>query len=349
MNAVTELHLIIPGACGPLAEVQSLQNNQVLKRWIKVLSRSRSTASADNLHDVIKSVFNLAINGDLPTAALLMHANQSYDSSLNYLHADPVHLRADLDHAVLTSSADLSIMEYEAEQLCAALNSHFNQDGVKFIALDNDRWILTTKDNIKMTTTPLVDAVARNINFILPQGEGAGEWKQFLTEAQMLMHAHEVNVTRENAGHQSINSIWFHGSGKLPEMTDSTVTSVYSNHDLFKGLAAQIKCDFAPLPNSVNEYMGLLLSNNHSDVNVLHISELEHLTNYTDVSIWLERLAAVLDDWVYPLLNMAKKNNIKIVLYPCNNKQYQFSKYDALKFWRQTSLDQHVTSYSSHD
>ena len=60
MTAVSELHLIIPGACGPLAETRSLQNNPVLQHWIKNLSRAHSTVSADNLHDVIKSVFNLS-------------------------------------------------------------------------------------------------------------------------------------------------------------------------------------------------------------------------------------------------------------------------------------------------
>ena len=102
MTTVSELHLIIPGACGPLAEVESLQNNHVLQRWIKTLSRTQAVASAESLHDVIKSVFELSPEGDLPTAALTMSADQMFDKTLNYLHADPVHLRADLDHAVLT-------------------------------------------------------------------------------------------------------------------------------------------------------------------------------------------------------------------------------------------------------
>jgi len=224
MSAVSELHLIIPAACGPLAEVQSLHNNSVLKHWVNTLSRAHSAVSADNLHDVIKSVFSLSIDGDLPTAALTMFANQMHDASLNYLHADPVHLRADLDHAILSSSEDMSIKENEAEQLCAALNQHFNQDGLDFFRINNNQWVLSSKKPIQMNTTPLVDAVGRNVNFILPQGEGSGKWKQLLTEAQMLMHAHEVNINRDNHGYQSINSLWFHGCGKLPVITGSKIT-----------------------------------------------------------------------------------------------------------------------------
>ena len=345
MNAVSELHLIIPGVCGPLAEIQSLQDNPVLKRWIKNLSRSRVSESADKLNDVICSVFDLAVDGDLPTAALTMCANESYDASLNYLHADPVHLRADLDHAVLSSSVDLAISDDEADQLCAVLNQHFDQDGLSFFKIDKNQWMLSTGDNIRMKTTSLADAIGRNVNFILPQGEGSAEWKQVLTEAQMLMHSQQLNVDRENAGSQTINSLWFHGGGRLPEITDSKITSVCSNKDLFKGLAAQIESDFIKMPGASDQYMEFLLTDKAKGVNVLNISELEHLVNYSDVSIWLERLTAVLNDWVYPLLKMANKNNIRVTLYPCNKKQYQFSKNDDLKFWRQGALEQHIDCY----
>ena len=65
---------------------------------------------------------------DLPSAALLMKANDRYDANRYYMQAAPVHLEADLDHAVLTPAADLSVTEREAESLCAALNQHFEED-----------------------------------------------------------------------------------------------------------------------------------------------------------------------------------------------------------------------------
>ena len=349
----SELHLIVPGLSGPLAETQSVKNSVVLKKWINTLSRASCCSSPANVNDVLVSVFNLKIKTDFPSAALTLLANDMYDASNFYMHADPVHLRADMDHAVLTSSEDLNISNNESTVLCEALNQHFNQDGLRFISLHNDQWFVETNKTIDMTTTPLVESVGRNVNFILPKGEHSTHWKKLLTEVQMLMFAHDINVKRENLGHLSINSLWFHGSGELPGVMDdeldrghrSNVSSVCSNQGALKGIAKLINSDYLTVPGTANEYASHLLADKNTSVNVLHLSEIEHLVNYTDVSLWLDKLTELLEHWIYPLLKVAYKNNIKVILYPCNNKQYQFSKYDFLKLWQQGTLEQHVNRY----
>lgn len=345
MQTGPELHLLVPGICGPLAETQSLKSSPVVDRWIKTLSKSTCLPSAVTTEDVIAEIFNVKIRGDFPSAALTLLANGIYDASMFYMHADPVHLQADMDHAVLTSSADLDIKEGELSVLCETLNQHFEQDGLHFFAMNNEQCFVSSKEKINMKTTPLVDATGRNINFLLPEGEDSARWKQVLTEAQMLMHSHELNITRENTGLLSINSLWFHGSGGLPEIRGVKSGNISSKNDMFKGLANHIKCDYLNVPDTVNEYTGYLLSCDNASAGVLHLAELEHLVNYTDVSLWLAKLEELLDGWIYPLLKITNKNNINVILYPCNGKQYQFSRYDSLKFWRKDGLEKHVNSY----
>ncbi|NOQ87870.1 MAG: hypothetical protein GQ550_03015 [Gammaproteobacteria bacterium] len=345
MHDSSELHVVIPGICGPLAETQSLKSSHVIERWVKTLSKSLCLPSQGNVNDVVASIFKLNIEGDFPSAALTLLANDKYDSAMSYMHADPVHLRADMDHAVLTSSADLNISDSESVALCERLNQHFNQDGLTFLLLNKNQWFVSSKNKIKMNTTSLIDATGRNINFILPEGEDAVRWKQVLTEAQMLMHSHELNISRENSGLMTINSLWFHGSGELTDIKSDKVANLRSNDDMLRGLAGFINCDYLKVPDSVNKYTDYLLSCNEGSVEVLHLAELEHLVNYTDVRPWLQQLAETLDCWVYPLLKFANKNNIKVTLYPCNEKKYQFSKYDALKFWRKDELEKHVNRY----
>ena len=216
MQASSELHIVVPGICGPLAETQSVKNSPVLNKWISTLSKATCISSPANVNDVLVSIFKLKIKTDFPSAALTLLANDMFDATKFYMHADPVHLRADMDHAVLTSSEDLNINDNESKLLCETLNQHFSQDGLRFISLQNEQWFVVTEKAIDMSTTPLAEAVGRNVNFILPEGEHSTSWKQLLTEVQMLMFAHEVNTTRENNSFMTINSLWFHGSGELP-------------------------------------------------------------------------------------------------------------------------------------
>lgn len=336
---------MVPGICGPLAEVDSLRNNHLLNSWIKVLSKSRCRHSKKSFDDVVTSIFKLKTTADFPSASFSLMANDMFDPMLHYMHADPVHLRADMDQAVLTSSADLDINNEESIALCETLNQHFTQDGLTFFLLNKDQWFVSSKDKIEMSTTPLVDATGRNVNFILPKGKDSMYWKKMLTEAQMLLHAHDINVARENSGQLSINSLWFHGCGEMQEIDTCEVSSLCSNHDMLKGLASQLKCDHMKVPDSVDGYLIYLLSCENVSLNVLHLAELEHLTNYTDTRLWLDKLAQTLESWIYPILKFANKNKIKVTLYPCNEKEYQFSNHDFLKLWRKSRLEEHVNSY----
>ncbi|MCK4674577.1 MAG: hypothetical protein KAT61_01585 [Gammaproteobacteria bacterium] len=345
MQDSSTLHIVVPGICGPLAETQSLRDSHKVHQWLKYLSRSHCKPSQGNANDVIASILQLKFETDFPSAVLSLLANGLYDAELFYMHADPVHLRADMDHAILTSSVDLDVSDSDLDEIFETLNQHFNADGLNFFSVDKKRWFISSSSEIMMSTTPLVDAIGRNINFLLPAGEHATHWKQMLTEAQMLMHSHELNALRENAGQPSINSLWFHGSGKLPDFeTDKDIT-LCSNHDVFDGLARHTGCRYMKAPDSVNGYTEYLLSCQKSSVNVLHLPELESLVNYTDVRPWMDQLAVLLEGWIYPLLKFANKNNISVTLYPCNEKRYQFSKYDVLKFWRGSELENHVNSY----
>lgn len=348
MSVKHELHIIMPGICGPLAEVNTLKDNRLIHQWLKILSRSQHCPCSTNLHDVVTEVFDLRINEDFPSAALSLLAYGSYDAAMSYMHADPVHLQADMDHAVMTSSIDLSVSELDAKHLCDTLNQHFNQDGLYFFRTSKDQWFVSSSDRIRMKTTSLSDATGRNVNFFLPQGDDSRYWKRVLTEAQMLMHSHDVNTTRENTAQQTINSLWFHGSGDLPDYGHAEISSICSDHDMFKGLARHLDTAHLVVPGSVDIYVKHLLSNLSPAVNVLHLSDLEHLINYSDVNLWLDGLSGVLQQWLYPLIKAAHSNNIVVVLYPCNGKKYYLSKYDSLKFWQKGALDQHISCHRTN-
>ena len=356
--SVTEVHIIVPGICGPLCETESLKQSNTVGQWVQRLCHSEEQASYSNLDDAITGIFGLQTGeGDLPSAALLMKANNRYAADRYYIQAAPVHLQADLDQAVLTPAADITISEEEATALCEALNKHFDEDGLSFDMLSKDQWVVSSTEEIQIMTTSLSEAVGRNINFLLPRGERSASWKKILTEAQMLMHSHEVNSRRNDSGLLTINSLWFYGAGRLPGLQGkgsqedkSEEFTICSRDDIFKGIASVIGCDFQQCV-SVEEFTDYLRSVGYSEFDtrkhVLHLPALEHVVNYTDVTLWMQHLEELLTQWVYPLMSYAAQHDIRMVLYPCNGKQYRFSKHDRWKFWRRGELSTYIHSF--HD
>jgi hypothetical protein len=352
--SLTEVHVIVPGICGPLCETESLKQSNTVGQWVQRLCRSEEQASYSNLDDAITGIFGLQTGGgDLPSAALLMKAKHRYADDRYYMQVAPVHLQADLDQAVLTPAADISISEEEAAALCEALNKHFDEDGLTFDMLNKDQWVVSSKEEIQIMTTSLSEAVGRNINFLLPRGERSASWKKILTEAQMLMHSHEVNSRRDDSGMLTINSLWFYGAGPLPATDESETVTICSRDDIYKGIAAELGCDFQQCI-SVEKYIDYLRAAGHPESakritgkrkHVLHLPALEHVVNYTDVTLWIQQLEELLTLWIYPLMSYAAQHDICMVLYPCNGKQYRFSKLDRWKFWRRAELSSYIRSF----
>jgi hypothetical protein len=358
MSAVTELHIIVPGICGPLAETQSLHENNTIKDWVKRLSKAKCQVASASFYDVISDIFGFDKKSDFPAAMFELSATGEYQSDLSYMCADPVHLQADMDHAILSAGEDISISDDESAELCDLLDRHFSQDGIRFIYRDRCSWLLSSTSDITLSTTPLFDAVGRNVNFLLPQGDSSAYWKQVLTEAQMLLFSHHINADREQRGLPSINSLWLYGSGKLSTASACGVSSVAGDDDMLRGLASHVQCRYFNLPDSAAVYMeslrkkagpGTELNEDTSigdgSVNVLLLSDLLQLTNYADISLWSKHLEGILNGWIYPLLMLAKKQKVSIFLYPCNGKRYRFSRYDDLRFWRKDKIEQHISSY----
>lgn len=347
MSVESDLHIIAPGICGPLADIESLHKSRVVVDWVRRLSIAARQKSSVSLYGVIEEIFGLNVASDFPAAVFELSATGDNEPDLHYMCADPVHLQADMDHAILSRSEDVSITEDESVELCGLLDRHFSQDGIRFIYRNRFRWLISSESEIVLSTTPMADAVGRNVNFLLPAGEGASHWKQVLTEAQMLLFSSEINSQREGRGLPAINSVWLYGSGKLPESQSCEVDLVTATDDLLKGVASFMRCGYSELPGSAADYIrGTLCEDDGADgCRVLYLSDLDQLTDYTDVSHWLDRLGKVLDEWIYPLLTAAAEKGISVHLYPCNGRRYRFSKYDGLRFWRRDEIETHISCY----
>ncbi len=168
------------------------------------------------------------------------------------MRADPVHLRIDHDYLKLHDAAVLEVRRDEADALAGALQDHFRQDGLEFRAPSPHRWYVRAPAGGLPRTTPLEDALGRDVFGLLP-GNTAINWRSAITEAQMVMGAHEVNARREAEGKLAINSVWFWGEGVAPAPAARRHALVYAADVFARGLGLLSGADVRPPAKAIAE------------------------------------------------------------------------------------------------
>jgi len=174
-------------------------------------------------------------------------AGEGETSEGAWMRADPVHLRIDHDYLKLHDASVLDLRRDEADSLAAALQDHFRQDGLEFRAPSPHRWYVRAPAGALPKTTSLEDAFGRDVFGLLPANT-AINWRSAITEAQMVLAAHEVNARREAEGKLAVNSVWFWGEGERPAQPHKRYALVYGTDDVFaRGLGFLSGAEVRPL------------------------------------------------------------------------------------------------------
>lgn len=198
--------------------------------------------------------FGVARQRDWPVAALLARA-ADLPSDRYWLCADPVHLEARRDGAVLLPPASLQLAQEESSSLVADLNRHFASQGESWFDLTPTRWLLGSSRPARICTVPMHSAREGRVEQLLPAGEDAPAWAALLTETQMLLHAHPVNEARETRGLQSVNSVWLWGGGTAPVVPRRDIVVAGADR-LARALALAGHCRVAADFDAVLEALG---------------------------------------------------------------------------------------------
>ena len=248
-----------------------------------------------------------------------------------------------MDRAILSDSQTLNIRQDEAEKLVNELNVHFAADDITVVMADENNWFIRLED-CDLETTPLSRAVARNINHLMPTGEAASSWRRLLNEAQMLLHISDVNQRREEKGLATVNSLWLWGEGVLPHQGSTDVTHVYTDDSVTTGLAKLNHIKHSALTDPI----ALAYAMQNDGHSLVLIDQLDGPCQYGDTAAWLEEMLELVEDWLNPLIETAKKSlDVDVNIYPCNGVRYHFSNNNKfniskLMFWKKDRLQDHV-------
>ena len=180
-----------------------------------------------------------APSGRLATAPLAALGAGLDPGDRYVLRADPVSLVAGRADVVLGARiGDLDADE--ADALITTLNTHFGRDQLAFACPRPDAWFIIVDDAPDLTTTPL-SAVRGTIYPHLPGGADAATWRRWLSEMQMLLHDHPVNVAREARGGTPVTGIWISEGGRTTDIADAPAMAIFAAPspagDVARGLA----------------------------------------------------------------------------------------------------------------
>ncbi len=120
------------------------------------------------------------------------------------------------EQATLSDPQWLQVRQEESDALLQDMRPFFQSEGIELQGLAADRW-LACGPALDLPCAALERVVGRDVDPWLPAGASGRLLRRLQNEMQMLLYTHPVNEARSARGAPSINSLWFSGTGRLPE------------------------------------------------------------------------------------------------------------------------------------
>jgi hypothetical protein len=301
------LDVVVPDLLLPAEAPAALRAVRMpaLERWIARADRGR--VDRDGRHAWVAHAH--ALPEPLPVAAITLAADDAPREG-SWLRADPVHLRIEMHGATLHDASVLDVQGEEAAALVAELQAFFRADGLEFMAPHPSRWYVRVPPSELPQTTPLDQVLGRNVSASLPRGSGRIEWRSAITEAQMVLSTHAVNVHREQAGQPQVNSVWFWGGGATPAIAARPYSVIYADDAFTRGVARLAGTRVAELPRTFDAIDAVASGENA----LLVLDALSAAWDRGDEAAWKEAAAAI-DAWfVHTGSALERFGEVRIVL-----------------------------------
>ncbi len=149
--------------------------------------------------------------------------------------ADPVYLEPRLDHLCLHA---LRRTDVDASQMRTLIN-HLQETlaaGTEFgFTRLGSYAYLSSKTPVATATMPAYVVDQQRPDDFLPVVGETAVHRNLLSEIEMALHEHEVNLAREASGQLPINSLWLWGGGRTPEQLTRAQPPLYSDDALLTG------------------------------------------------------------------------------------------------------------------
>lgn len=319
------VELLVPGllAMQPLPQLPALE---------LLAARGRAMREAPQTPERwLAGAFGVA-GAPLPAGALTLLADGGDPEDGWWLCADPVHLKVGPDRLTLVPATACGIERAEADALVAALNEHFGGE-FTLLAPQPERWCLRAAWEQVLGAPSPAELACGSAAGVLPQGAEERRAHALMNEMQMVLHAHPVNLQREQRGAPPINSVWLWGAGRLPQSARGPWQSVASDDPLACGLARLAGLPSDACAQSAPQWL------EHAPREGRHLCVLEALqagSGPDDAEPDPRPLEALEQHWFAPLLEALRQGRIGMlsVRVPDAGEAWEATRADLRRFWR---------------
>ncbi len=149
--------------------------------------------------------------------------------------ADPVYLEPRLDHLCVYSLRRTGIPSTDLRPLFDHLQDVLSEGSEFGFARLGSYGYLRADDGIATATAPTYVVHGERPDDYLPKGDGADDFRRLVSEVEMALHEHDVNVERMQNGLQPVNSLWIWGGGHAPQAQKRDLPVLFSDDPLLTG------------------------------------------------------------------------------------------------------------------
>ncbi len=168
-------------------------------------------------------------------AALRMWG-QTGDRAANWIAAaDPVYLEPRLDHLCLHALRRRGVEPGQLRLLIDHLQETLADDNqFGFMRLGSYGYV-SAKKPIATASMPAYVVDQQTPDEYLPAGDDTATHRNLLSEIEMALHDHDVNLERETSGELPVNSLWIWGGGTAEEQSTRVQPPLFSDDALLTG------------------------------------------------------------------------------------------------------------------
>lgn len=223
--------------------------DMALKKWLSRADLGEVASRRSLLPEILECLGRTSPETGL--AAMRMWGQTGDRPTVWIAAADPVYLEPRLDHLCLHTLREPEVSKAELKALFDHLQEVLSPDsGYGFARLGHHGY-LRSEQAIATAgfDAEVVDGLVPND--FLPGGEDAATFRGLLSEVEMALHEHPVNVEREMRGKAPVNSLWIWGGGFAPGIRDLSHPPLFADDPMLRGYWASVSGEVETWPGTI--------------------------------------------------------------------------------------------------